>query len=109
MLELGKLTSTIGEELCVDFQFLVPEGEDCFRSDGRLEEGIWWLGASAGLWMAANALAFCPARSCGAADAAEALESGWKSSPPGPGPLHWTQPAGGAGPRRWRRSRLFDD
>ena len=43
MLELGKLTSTIGEELCVDFQFLVPEGEDCFRSDGRLEEGIWWL------------------------------------------------------------------
>ena len=67
MLELGKLTSTIGEELCVDFQFLVPEGKDCFHSDGRLKQGIYWLGASVSLWMAANALAFCPARR-GAAD-----------------------------------------
>eukprot|EP01046_Picozoa_sp_COSAG06_P029062 COSAG06_NODE_2669_length_6468_cov_28.056367_4_plen_165_part_00 len=32
MLELGPLTSTIGDELCADFSALVPDGEDCFRS-----------------------------------------------------------------------------
>ncbi len=34
MLELGPLTATIGDKLCADFDFLVPEGEDCFRSEG---------------------------------------------------------------------------
>ena len=34
MLELGALTSTIGDKLCTDFAGLVPEGEDCFRSEG---------------------------------------------------------------------------
>jgi len=34
MLELGALTSTIGDKLCADFEELVPEGEDCFRSEG---------------------------------------------------------------------------
>lgn len=36
MLELGALTSTIGDELCVGFEAFVPEGEDCFRSEGML-------------------------------------------------------------------------
>lgn len=34
MLELGPLTSTIGDKLCAEFEGFVPEGEDCFRSEG---------------------------------------------------------------------------
>ena len=58
MLELGALTATIGERLCTDFSFLVPEGEDCFRSEGQLEPGFFWLGAAVGLWLLANLFAF---------------------------------------------------
>lgn len=45
MFELGPLTATIGDMLCVDFAFLVPDGEDCFRSEGNIEPGFWVLGA----------------------------------------------------------------
>ena len=63
MFELGALTSTIGDMLCADFQWLVPAGEDCFRSDGQIQSGFWVLAAACGLWLLVNCIALC---SCGA-------------------------------------------
>ena len=58
MSELGDLTATIGDLLCADFEPLVPDGMECFRSEGRMQAGAAWLGAATALWFLANAITF---------------------------------------------------
>ena len=59
MLELGDLTATIGGALCGEFEFLVPDGDECFRSEGRIEPGFFWLLGATLMWALTNMLALC--------------------------------------------------